>query len=292
MKNAIFDTNSIYYLESQLSLEEFNIIKSKVDKKELSIFVTPISIIEMVSRIVEKPEDFGWVKDSVKKLLELNPNFLPTPEDQLTEYVSNTPTDPMEIIAWKEIFISLSLAPNFDKLKNGFAVPSEGRIRSVDAQKIYEFRKNYESQYILDVETPLKLYINKFKEKVAKRTHTRLNKEKIPDFKRYINSIEWINIIKLMIINRTLRPLPEDEKEVQIVLKKVTFIKKSYEDFFLHIFQQGYRPNIKKKNDYNDWHFNFYFTDFNDYVFITSEENVVFEELKRRGRCIKISGLV
>lgn len=245
----------------------------------------------MISRIVEKPEDFGCVKNSVKKLLELNPNFLPTPEDQLTEYVSNTSTDPMEITAWKEIFISLALAPNFDKLKNGFSVPIEGRIRSVDAQKIYEFRKNYELQYISDVETPLKLYIDKFEEKVAKGTHTRLSKEKISNFKRYLTSIEWIKIIKLMIINRTQHPLPEDEKEVQIILKKVTFIKNSYEDFFLHIFQQGYRPNFKKKNDYNDWHFNFYFNDDNDYVLITSEDNVVFEELKRKGRCVKISGL-
>lgn len=121
--------------------------------------------------------------------------------------------------------------------------------------------------------------------KIVKGKNTRLPKDKIADLKKYLKSNSWTNQIKLMLINRTLLPLPKVKKEIENIFEKISFFKKSYEDLLIKVFEEGYIPNMKKKNDYNDWHFNVYFNDDNDFVFITSEKNVVFKELRIKNRC-------
>ena len=48
--NAIFDTNTVYYLDSRLSQIEFDRLVAKVTAKELNVFISPITVIEMSSR--------------------------------------------------------------------------------------------------------------------------------------------------------------------------------------------------------------------------------------------------
>ena len=73
---VIFDTNAVYYLETELSLANFEKLVEKV-KKGLKIYITPITVIEMTSRLKEKPADFGMVQKAIKKLYQLNPGFKP-----------------------------------------------------------------------------------------------------------------------------------------------------------------------------------------------------------------------
>lgn len=87
--NAIFDTNAVYYLDSKLSEADFEKLILKVNNGELAVFISPITVIEMTSRLKENPTDFKKIQDALKKLFKLNPIFLPNPEQQLAEYVLN-----------------------------------------------------------------------------------------------------------------------------------------------------------------------------------------------------------
>lgn len=289
--NAILDTNAIYYLDSKLSAAEFEKIEQKIKRSELKIYISPITVIEMTSRLKEKPADFKKVQDAIKKLFLLSPSFLPDPEQQLTEYVLNSKIAENDYKHWKEIFYTIKVATSITALETGFDDHSTQTKRSVDLTKIYTIRKEYESFYVSDMETPLKTIIPDFEIKIAKNKNTRLPKDKVYDFKKYLESSNWINQLKLMLIARTLLPLPNDATEIQNIFEKIHFFKKSYEDLFIKIFEDGYIPNMKRKNDFNDWHFNVYFNNSNDYIFITSENNVVFNELKIKDRCKDIMDL-
>ena len=290
--DAIFDTNSVYYLEDKFSEDDFQKLVIKVNKGQLRVFISPITVIEMSSRLKENPSNFSKVQKAIQRLFKLKPVFLPDPEQQLTEYVSNSTTDINQYFHWEEIFYTIKVAPNLEKLKKGFDDFSTFIKRSVNITNIYSFRKNYENNYILDMERVLKSLIPNFDRKILRGKNTRLDKGKVPDFKKFLESDEWNNLIKVMLINRTLLTLPTDETKIDEIFKKIHFFKKSYEDLFIKIFEQGYIPNIKKKNDYNDWHFNVYFNENNNFIFVTSENNIVFNELKSQNRCKDIIELL
>jgi hypothetical protein len=290
--NVIFDTNSVYYLESELSEHDFIIIKQKIITNKLQVFVSPITVIEMTSRLVECPLDFIKVKSAIIRLLKLNPTFLPDPEQQLSEYILDSKLDNNDYKNWKEIFISTSLAQSVDDLKTGINDFFSNIRTSVDINKIHTFRKSYENTYVSDMQNLLQSIVEDFNIKIGKNKNTRLPKNKTEDFMKYLCSPVWINQMKLMLENRTGIPLPNDENKVEIILKKASFFIKSYERLIIKIFRDGYVPNIKKKNDYNDLHFNIYFNEDNSFVFITSENNIVFEQLRNNRRCINLQELV
>jgi len=289
--NVIFDTNAVYYLESKLSNENFEKMNQMVEKNELTIFISPITVIEMTSRLKTQPNGFKKVQIALKKLMSLNPQFLPDPDQQLREYVSNSKSNKNDYKHWKEIVSSIILAPNVTKLESGFCDSLSNR-RVVNIDYLINFRKEYEEYYLSSINQVLEQIITDYNVKIDKGRNTRLPKDKISNFKKYLTSSDWIDQIKIMLVNRTEVQLPNNEVEIQIIFEKIYFLKKSYEDLFLKIFEEGYIPNKKKKNDYNDWHFNVYFNDFNDYIFITSENNVVFKELRSKNRCINFEELI
>ena len=289
--NVIFDTNSVYYLDSMLSYDEFELFKEK-SKTGLHVFISPITAIEMASRLKEKPLDFSRVQQALKKLFDLNPSFLPDPELQLTEYVLDTKLDPKDYGPWREILYTIKVAPDVTALESGFDDLTTLTRRSVNISQIHSFRKKYETYYISDIETPLKLIIPGFSARIAKGKHTRLQKGRIADFEKYLLSPNWTAQIKIMLINRTLLPLPIEQVKIDKIFERIRYFKKAYENLFLKIFQEGYIPNMKKKNDYNDWHFNVYFHNANDFIFVTSESNVLFKELLENKRCIKIRDII
>jgi hypothetical protein len=290
--NAIFDTNTVYYLDSKLSNADFERLIVKITDKQLNIFVSPITVIEMTSRLKKKPSDFAMVKRTIGKLLKLNPIFLPDPEQQLTEYVLNTKVDENEYRHWKEIFYTISIAPSVEILETGFDDLITFTRRAVNLTHIYSFRKTYEEYYVLDMETPLKSIVENFDIKILKRKNIRLSKDRNEDFKKYLGSTNWTDQLKLMLVNRTLQPLPNSKSEMDSIFEKIYYFRKSYEDLFVKIFEEGYIPNIKKKNDYNDWHFNVYFNIGNDFYLVTSERNVVFKELTNKSRCLDLGQLL
>ena len=181
--NVIFDTNAVYYLDSKLSKADFEKLCLKVSRNELKIFISPITVIEMTSRLKENPSDFAMVQKAIKKLFKLNPNFLPDPEQQLVEYVLNSKIDENEYKHWRELFYTISVAPNVTKLETGFDDLTTFTKRSVNLTHIHSFRKTYESYYVSDMETPLKSIIKDFDIKILNRKNTRLPKDKIDDFK-------------------------------------------------------------------------------------------------------------
>jgi len=290
--NAIFDTNPIYYLESKLTDTELKKLQEKVINEELKVFISPISVIEMGSRLKKTSSDFKKVQTSIRNLITLNPVFLPDPELQLVEYVLNLTISENEYRHWKETFYTIKVAPNVTELELGFDDLSTHTRRAVNLEHLHIFRNNYESCYVTDMEIPLKTIIENYDKKIAKRKSTRITKERIADFKKYLTSNNWTNQIKLILINRTDLPLPIDDAEIEELFKKIYFFRKAYEALFLKIFEEGYVPNAKKKNDYNDLHFNVYFHDMNDFIFITSENNIVFQELERKGRRKDITDLL
>ena len=66
--NVIFDTNAVYYLESKLSNENFEKMNQMVEKNELTIFISPITVIEMTSRLKTQPNGFKKVQIALKNL--------------------------------------------------------------------------------------------------------------------------------------------------------------------------------------------------------------------------------
>lgn len=290
--NVIFDTNAVYYLDSELTPTDFKKLVEKVQKGLLKVHITPITVIEMTSRLKENPSDFKKVQKAIQKLYELKPIFLPNPEQQLGEYILDFKIDKKYFNQWNEVFYSIKIAKNLNELETGFDDLVSHTRRSVNITHIFNFRKEYEALYISDMQIPLKAIIPNFDLKVSVKKNTRLDKTKIVEFEKYLKSKNWSNLIKLMLLERTLLPLPTEQKDIDIIFGKIKYFKNAYENLLRKIFTEGLLPNLKRKNDYNDWHFMVYFNDDNDFVFITSENNALFKGLKDDSRLMSIHDLV
>lgn len=292
--NVIFDTNSIYYLDTanfntseHLSDNEFAILKENVENKKLSIFISYISMVELSSHLKEQQKDFTTIQNGVRKLFELYPVFLPDPETLFTEYITNIKTNSnhKSITDSQKIFTAIKLAPNIQQLEKGFA--ANNNCYKVDLNTIKNCRDSYENQYTDDIRNFVLTAIPNFDTKRLKGKHTRLSKTELCNFNDYLNSGNWINWIKYMLAYRGQAKFNNANTSI---LTKIDFFEKSYKKLLIHTFQQGYQPQ-NNKNDYNDLHFNVYFNNYNDYVFITSENNVIFDELKNHNRCMKLKEL-
>ncbi|WP_201986006.1 hypothetical protein [Hymenobacter rubidus] len=290
--NAILDTNTVYYLDSKLSAEEYSKVSAKVGTGELKVFVSPITVIEMTSRLKENPLDFIKVQNAIKKLMALNPIFLPDPEQQLIEYISGAKVEDSQYVHWKDVFESISAAPSVTALEIGFDDHASLKRRQVSLAKIHSFRQEYESQYVNDMKESLVTVVKGYEAKISKGKIPKLSKSEFEEFDKFLVSDSWINLMKIMLVNRTQLPLPVEEAKLNLVFAKIEFLKKSYEYLLRRILENGYIPSIKKKNDYNDFHFNVYFNKLNDYIFVTAESNPVFSELNARGRLVAIDKLV
>lgn len=287
--DVIFDTNTVYYLDSKLSNSEFEIIKQKVKRKELYVFISPITVIEMTSRLKTNPKDFLKVQNAVKKLFLLDPIFLPDQEQQLIEYIETNKNKGYDLKSWRDIFETIKIAPSITKLESGFNEFSTMTVRSVNVNRISLLRDEYEKNYVSDMTNHLKRIIPDYEFKITKGKSIRLPKDKVDDFKQFLNSSIWLELFKFLLISKTRLPLPSNTTDI---FEKIHFFKKSYENLLLKIVENGYIPNMKKKNDYNDCHFNVYFNNDNNFIFITSESNVVFDELKIKNRCKDLMELV
>jgi predicted nucleic acid-binding protein len=285
--NAILDTNAVYYLDSKLAVEEYDKILAKINTGSLKVFISALTVIEMTSRLKEKPHDFEKVQNAIKKLMALKPIFLPDPEQQLVEYVSSAKVDAGH---WKDVLESVAVAPSVTALELGF-IDDKGLERKVNTSLIYSVRKEYEEQYVGDMKRSLVSIVKGYEAKISRGKIPKLSKDDFEEFNKFLNSESWANLLKIMLVNRTQLVLPEEGK-LSIVFEKIYFFKKAYEALLLRILENGYIPSIKKKNDYNDFHFNVYFNKLNDYVFVTAESNTVFDELDKFGRLISIDKLI
>jgi hypothetical protein len=289
MKNVIFDTNSIYYLDTtiqdktnHLTDNEFETLKKNTENGNLNIFISPISVIEMSSRLISTPNDFNKVQNSLKKMFCLCPKFLPDPEQMFNEYMTNHYICEQNYAHWEKISELIKDATSISALQNSFP-----NGNGVNLKKISRFRDEYEKQYIEDMKNYVLIAIPNFDERRLKGSNTRLSKNELVKINNCLNSTNWINSLKLMLVERGQAKLDAIETTL---LNKIYFFEKSYKKLLSHTFQQGYQPQ-NNKNDYNDLHFNVYFNNDNDYIFITSENNVVFDELKNSNRCITLKNL-
>jgi hypothetical protein len=283
--NVIFDTNSIYYLDTtnsnssqHLSDNEYENLKDNVENGNLSVFISYISMIELLSHLKEQPKDFTTIQNGVRNLLELKPVFLPDPETVFTEYITNIKTNSTHksITDSQKVFTAIELASDIQQLES-----------KVDLTTIKNYRDNYENQYTDDIKNFVLSAIPNFDAKRLKGKNTRLSKAELNNFSNYLNSNSWSNWMKYMLAYRGQAKLNGEDASP---LDKIDFFEKSYKKLLIHTFQQGYQPQ-NNKNDYNDLHFNVYFNNSNDYVFITSENNVVFDELKNSNRCMNLKEL-
>lgn len=293
--NLIFDTNSVYYLDNQnvLSIQSFNKLKDAVSTGKLRIYISPITVIEMASRIEdEKKGGFKKVKDALKKLMHLNPSFLLDPDEQLMNYYSSNINISTNTVLWRNIIETIVKAKSKEQLLQGYVDMPTKTIRTVYSKRISDFRENYERNYINDMNLHVTRLIPGFAKKVSRQKVTRLPKIEKEVFKNYIQSENWNVNFYNGLASRVGYNLQLENNCYENLKEKLHFFKSSYEALLNRIFINGYIPNWGKKNDYNDLHFNVYFHDNNDFVFITSENNVVFEELKKNGRLKNINELV
>ncbi|MBK8363642.1 MAG: hypothetical protein IPL24_08110 [Bacteroidetes bacterium] len=63
------------YFGGKILKSSFDLIVEQLDKKKLKVFISPLTVIEMSSRLKENPADFNMVQNAVKKLLLLNPEI-------------------------------------------------------------------------------------------------------------------------------------------------------------------------------------------------------------------------
>jgi hypothetical protein len=287
---VILDTNAIYYLETKLSVFEFNILKNLVNLNKLQVYISPISVIEIASRIKNKFDDFTLIKKILTNLFLLNPIFLNDPEEQLREYFCNIALDINW--KWKEVLYSIKTANSVLEIENGFIDIINQTKRHVDLSYFAKAREDYEILYVQEIMSAIQKIIPEFTRKISKNKNTRLSKDNKKEFDNFLNSVNWSKLFEYILLQRANYPFPNNTKSKELILEKAYYFKIGYENLLKKIFYDGYIPNANKKNDYNDLHFTIYINKYNEYIFITNEDNAIFNQLRKDGKCMNIEVLI
>jgi hypothetical protein len=104
---------------------------------------------------------------------------------------------------------------------------------------------------------------------------TRLPSDEQEALRRFFGSAEWTDVFLATFVYRGGTGLvPTDPGKKAVILKKIEYFKAAYEALGLSVFCDGSRPNLKRKNDYNDMHQLLYVNSFIGDVLVTEDGGI------------------
>jgi hypothetical protein len=286
--NYIIDTNIFYHLP-ELNVTNNSILlklKERIDAGDMKIYYTPISIVEIGSRLEREPAMFASLKHACQILIDFKAYPLPDPDRKIFEslYGEKIPTHDLKL--WEDYLYTISKAPDIKSLENGFEDYETFTKRWVNLKVTSEFRDQFEKDFINDL-YKITVYLNPtFEKKLLANKNTRLNKEGRDSLDIFLNSKEWDNIFLSSLLYKIPPELLSGKNKLNYIWYKDIHYFTTYETLLKSIFFDGYIANIKKKNDRNDLDFLIYLNSDITNVLVSEDQNKMFQEARADNRCI------
>lgn len=277
--NVLLDTNIFRYLGKDHTL--FSRFSQKITKYGDVVFVSPVSLLEMLSHITEA-EDKNTFEECAKGLWAANSlageNVLPNPDSTLESVVrisQGVNSDRLDLYLVTFLFENVTDWGNFNHqkeitLKNG----SKHRVtwRKFDLENVINTLENE--------------YVDEMFEKVVgavdpswpskKKEIGPLKFKKKGDFKKLIGLLESdfypLIFTKNIFQYRVGFELKENDRLVDATIA-IGPVAEFYKNLLLKIFKFGYRPDRKHKNDIHDFHLVFHMVD-PGLIFITNDGGI------------------
>lgn len=274
----LFDTN--IFRDVQRGVINTKEIKNRLKSLNATSYCSPISLIELGSHICDhEKENFQNYQKAFKAILEICGTALPDPDNFIRKYLFHNDScaglDPNETIRICQLIAD---AKSYDILMKGqnvlwYGIPS---IVAYKGHQAYDFRNNYEKNYINDMlnHVVLNLIPDYFEKKITGN----LPKIDDSDFRKkvlnYIDSKGFSDLIYNGIALRAGVFLLKESNTIwdQNVIEKLQAFTNAYKWIIKKIVEAGYNVE-KKKNDFNDINFLLYLAD-PDLIFITCDNGI------------------
>lgn len=269
----ILDTNVFYDFADPCRVDPETLaqVQQRAEDGLFSVAYTPITAIELVSRIKDQPEYFDIVKKGIQSVLDMRAVCLPGPELRMAEIIADNHIQHSMYKSWAEMMYTIARATDRASLIKGFDDFTTLTRRQMLEEWMSSFREDYEKSYIDTLLRVAKQINPKYEKQLQKKKTTKISRPEQDALNQFLNSSKWESEVLAVIAHRSKIPLPTDRAALCIVLHKIKYFKQGYENLIRRVFCDGYQPDMKKKNDYNDMHLFLYLDDFYPHVLVTSE---------------------
>jgi predicted nucleic acid-binding protein len=285
----ILDTNAVYYLINPdwTSSAQLARLHERAASGKLRVAIPPITILELASRVVEEPDWFAAVQSAAKAALELRPLSLPDPEQRMREITEGVDLAQKVHAHWLEILATMAKAPTLDALRQGFDDYTTATRRSANVVDLAKYRDEYERQYLLEMGSLVRAINPKYEEQVQKGGMTKLSKEECESLRKFFVSPEWgVTFLSMLASRGGTGVIPTEAGKMGVVVAKAKYFQDAYEGLCLSMFCDGARPNLKRKNDYNDIHQLLYLNEYSGDVLVSEDAGVLVKAGGPKGKVI------
>jgi hypothetical protein len=232
--------------------------------------------MELATRIVEEPSWFDRIKHSASTILEFKPSPLPDPEQRMREIVNDIDVARQSYDHWRQIVETIARAADPKSLQSGFDDFTTASHRSANVLHLATYRETYEQQYVSDMLHIARALNPRYDDQVLRGNMTKLPASEQAALRQFFDSTEWTDAFLTMLTKRGgTEIVPTDSGKVAVILAKAKYFKLAYEALGLSMFCDGARPNLKRKNDYNDIHQLLYVNDYSGDVLVSEDGGTV-----------------
>lgn len=285
----ILDTNAVYYLVNLewTSPEQLARLQQKAHDGLLKIGLPPVTVMELATRIVEEPARFTDINSAAKALIDLRPTTLPDPEQRMREIVENVDLARQSYEHWFQIIETIARAPDLENLQRGFDDYTTATRRSANVIHLATYREDYERQYVSDMVKVVREINPNYDAQILKDKTTRLPAKEQDALRTFFASNEWTDaFVSLLAFRGGTGVIPTDSGKLAVILAKAKYFKLGYESLGVSMFCDGARPNLKRKNDYNDIHQLLYVNDYTTDILVSEDGGAIARAASSSGKAI------
>jgi predicted nucleic acid-binding protein len=275
----ILDTNAAYYLPDPAWTTPARLarIQERAEAGDLEFGLSPITVLELASRVAEEPNWFDRVREAARTLVSLRPKSLPDPEQRMREIMEDVDLARQSYAQWPAGLETIASAPDVHALQTGFRDWTTATRRSVNVLELREYRDEYERQYIIDMGDLVHAFNPAYEDQVRRGVQTRLERDEQASFEVFLGASEWTDVFLAMMAHRGTvgSGIPQDAAKVAVALRKAKYFKLGFEQLTRSMFIDGARPNLRRANDYNDIHQLLYVSEFTGDILVSEDAGVL-----------------
>lgn len=173
---------------------------------------------------------------------------------------------------WRLILETIARAPDADTLQRGYDDYTTATRRSGNVVQIATYREQYEHQYVRDMLNVVRQLNPRYDEQVLSGAVAALPKPEQQSLRAFFASPEWNGVFMAIIAYRGgTGVVPAEAGRLGVAMQKCRYFKLAYETLGISMFCDGARPNLKRKNDYNDIHQLLYVNDFTQDIIVSED---------------------
>lgn len=291
----VLDTNAVYYLTdpSWTTPERLARLQKRATEKDFDVAFSPITVLELASRIAEDPPWFARVQASVQALLSLAPSPLPDPEQRMREITEGIELPRQSYQHWQLLLETIARAPDSAALQHGYDDYTSLTRRSGNVAHIATYRAQYEQEYVRDMLELVRRFNPRYDDQVLRGKAAILPKSEQAALLEFFKSPEWNALFVATLAYRGgSGTVPTDAGKLAVVAHKCRYYQQAYEALTISMFCDGARPNLKRKNDYNDIHQLLYVDDFTQNILVSEDTGVISKVGSPLGKVISFGAFL